>query len=161
MLSLHNSTHWGCIRTILTAGLLGALCVNIIMHVFGLPLSFAFHPSAVSFATLPWLPPSQPASCSAIYGWGSAWEGKYSSFVGLQRSDWEAGQPAVLTAGKRGWRPSLRYISSLVLSHFSCGHPFCLWLLLVGQSVLRAATFNKRGLGSRHTTCLTSGRTLI
>ena len=91
----------------------------------------------------------------------AGWEGKYSSFVGLYRSDWEAGQPAVLTAGRHGWRSSLRYISSLVLSRFSCGHPFCLWLLPVGQSVLRAATFNKRGLGCRHTTCLTLGRTLI
>ena len=42
----------------LIAGLLGALCVNMNMHVFGFPLFFAFHPSAVSFAALPWLPPS-------------------------------------------------------------------------------------------------------
>ncbi|XP_073364625.1 uncharacterized protein [Aegilops tauschii subsp. strangulata] len=83
LLSLHNSIHWGCIRTILTTGLLGALCVNIIMHAFGFPLFFAFHLLAVSFAALPWLPPSQPDNCSAICGWGSAWEGNYSSFVGL------------------------------------------------------------------------------
>ena len=80
----------------------------------------------------------------------ASWEGKYSSFVGFWRSDWEAGQPAVLTAGRRGWRPSLCYISSLVLSRFSCGHPFCLWLLLVGQSVLRTATLDKRAWETAH-----------
>ena len=52
--------------------------------------------------------------------------GKYSSFAGLKLSVEEASQPAVLTAGKRGRRPSFRYTSSLVLSRFSCGHPFCL-----------------------------------
>ena len=54
------------------------------------------------------------------------WEGKYSSFAGLDLSVYEAAQPAALTAAKRGWRPAFRYISSLVLSRFSCGHPFCL-----------------------------------
>ena len=148
----------------LITGLLGALYVYMTMHAFGFSSFFAFHPSAVSFAALPWLPPPQSDSCSAICSWRSAWPiagGSTLALLDLKLSVEEAGQPAVLTAGKRGWGPSFCYISSLVLSRFSCGHPFYLWLLLVGQSVLRAATFNKRGLGCRHTTCLTSGRTLI
>ena len=71
----------------LIAGLLKALCVNIIMHAFGFPLSFAFHPSAVSFAALPWLPPSQPDSCSAVCGWGRAWSfGRASTLAFLDCS---------------------------------------------------------------------------
>ena len=52
--------------------------------------------------------------------------GEYSSFAGLKLSVEEAGQPAVLTAGRHVWRPSLCYIGSLFLSRFSCGRPFCL-----------------------------------
>ena len=72
-LSLHNSTHWGCIRTMSIAGPLGALYVYMTMQVFGFSLFFAFHPSVVSFAALHWLPPPQSGSCSAICSRGSAW----------------------------------------------------------------------------------------
>ena len=71
------------------AGLLGALYVYMTMHVFGFSLFFAFHPPAVSFAALPWLPPPQIDSCSAILLLGKCladWEGKYSSFAGLELS---------------------------------------------------------------------------
>jgi len=73
LLSLHNSTHWGCIRTMSIVGLLGALYVYMTMHAFGFSSFFAFHPSVVSFAALLWLPPPQSDSCSAICGWRSAW----------------------------------------------------------------------------------------
>ena len=73
LLSLRSSTHRGCIQIMLTAGLLKALCVNIIMHVFGFRLYLLFILLAVSFAALPWSPPSQPDSCSAVCGWGRAW----------------------------------------------------------------------------------------
>ena len=42
LLSLRSSTHWGCIQTMLNAGLPKAFCVNIIMHVFGFPLFLLF-----------------------------------------------------------------------------------------------------------------------
>ena len=73
LLSLRSSTHWGCIQTMLNAGLLKAFCVNIIMHVLGFRLYLLFILLAVSFAALPWSPPSQPDSCSAVCGWGRAW----------------------------------------------------------------------------------------
>ena len=73
LLSLRSSTHWGCIQTMLNAGLSKAFCVNIIMHVLGFRLYLLFILLAVSFAALPWSPPSQPDSCSAVCGWGRAW----------------------------------------------------------------------------------------
>ena len=53
----------------LIAGLLGALYVDMIMHVFGFSLFFAFHPSTVSFAALPWLPPpSRTVALQSVAG---------------------------------------------------------------------------------------------
>ena len=47
--------------------------------------------------------------------------------------------------GKGG--AGLCYVSSLVLSCFSCGHPFRLQLSLVGQPILRAMPFAREGFG--------------
>ena len=73
LLNLRSSTHWGCIQIMLNAGLSKAFCVNIIMHVLGFRLYLLFILLVVSFAALPWSPPSQPDSCSVVYGWGRAW----------------------------------------------------------------------------------------
>ena len=78
----------------LIAGLLGALYVDMTMHVFGFSLFFAFHPSAVSFAALPWLPPSQPDSCSAVCGWRSAWPVGRESTLALLDCSEVTGKPA-------------------------------------------------------------------
>ena len=76
------------------AGLLGALYVYMTMHAFGFSSFFAFHPSAVSFAALPWLPPPQSDSCSAICGWRSAWPvGRASTLALLDYSE-VIGRPA-------------------------------------------------------------------
>ena len=93
----------------LNAGLSKAFCVNIIMHVLGFRLYLLFILLAVSFAALPWSPPSQPDSCSAVCGWGRAWPFDRAStlaFLDCSKVKWEAGQPDVLTAGRRGGRPA-------------------------------------------------------
>ena len=74
-----------------------------------LPIVLSFHPLAVSFAALPWSPPSQTDSCFAVCGWRSAWPvGRASTlaFLDCSKVNGEAGQPAVLTAGSRGGRPA-------------------------------------------------------
>ena len=94
LLNLRSSTHWGCIQTMLNAGLSKAFCVNIIMHVLGFRLFLLFILLAVYFAALPWSPPSQPDSCSAVCGWRSAWPvGRASTLAFLDCSE-VTGKPA-------------------------------------------------------------------
>ena len=89
LLSLHNSTHRGCIRTMLIAGLLGALYVYITYACIWLFLVLCF----LSFCCFLCRPPLVAASpvrqllCNLLLEKCLAnWEGKYSSFVGLELS---------------------------------------------------------------------------
>ena len=70
LLNLRSSTHWGCIQTMLNAGLSKAFCVNIIMHVLGFRLYLLF---------ILWLfplPPSLVAAFPAGQLLCSLWLGK-------------------------------------------------------------------------------------
>ena len=161
LLTLRSSTHWGCIQTLSNAGLSKAFCVNIIMHVLGFHSYLLFIFWLFSFAALPWSPPSQPDSCSAVCGRVRNWpSGRASTqaFLDCSKVRREAGQPAASTAGWQGGT-GLRYVSSLVLSRFSCGPPFPPLALASRTADSSSCDFHKRGLGCRHITCLTAGRT--
>ena len=70
-LSLHNSTHWVYSNLCLLPAWWGFICTyNLCMH-SAFPCTFAFCPCVVSFAALPWWPPPQSNSCSAICSWRS------------------------------------------------------------------------------------------
>ena len=119
----------------MNSGLKALVYVNIISHVLCLwliPTLLAFGSFlAFSFAALPWLPPCQPDSRFADCGWDkylAIWEDKYFGLLGRSKvSEKPAGR--LLSSQLARQEAGLCYVSALVLSHFSCGHPFLLLTL--------------------------------
>ena len=72
-LSLHNSTHWVYSNLCLLLACWRLYVYIAYACIWPFLVLFAFCPSAFSFAALPWLPPPQSNSCSAICSRGSAW----------------------------------------------------------------------------------------